>query len=160
MSTAKHLKIPDDAISRTHIDQSIDELLKRVTICRDYWIPYLAGYNTEWKDHPVVFIDPRLPEKLTYDNETIPVTRYLIIHESVEKCLMNELGMPYILAHNLATAAEKTACEADGYSWYAYTLALKPYIKMVEKKADVDSPSDLDKTPYIQEKAPMLSQMA
>lgn len=161
MSIGKHLKIPDDAISREHIDQSIDALLQRVTINRDFWIPYLAGYSTTWRDNPVVFIDPRLPLSLTYMDETIEVTRYLVIHECVEKCLMDELGMPYILAHNLATAAEKTAVEADGYMWSAYCMALRPYIRLAESKPDdLESPADLDKTPYIQEKAPMLSLMA
>jgi hypothetical protein len=165
MSVGKHLV--DTAISKKHIDQSIAELLKKVRINRDYWIPYLAGYSKEWQGTPTVFIDCRLPESIpcksgkSVRSVTIDVTRYLLIHECTEKCLMDELGMPYILAHNLATAAEKTAVEADGFSWDDYSNALKPFITAAtHKPKDKESPEGLDKRPYVQEKFPGIDQMA
>lgn len=160
MCTGKHLV--DPAISKTHIDQSIKELLKKVTINREFWIPYLAGYSKDdWKDNPIVYMDCRLPKELVTTWYKIDITRYLLIHECVEKCLMDELGMPYILAHNLATAAEKTAVEADGHSWTVYTNSLTPYIREAEKQPEgKESPKALDKRPYEQEKAPILAKMA
>lgn len=166
MSTGTHLV--DPAISKKHIDQSIDALMKRVTVNTEFWIPYLAGYSIDWKNQPpTVFHDPRLPERLPYPGSavngetTIDVMRYLLIHECTEKCLMDELGMPYILAHNLATAAEKTAVEADGYSWDIYTNLLTPYIKLVETKPDdLTSPANLDTRPYVQEHFSGLSEMS
>lgn len=157
-----HLHIPDSALSRHHVDESINALLAKVTINRDYWIPYLAGYNTDWKDKPTVFIDYRLGDKIHYKGKMIEVTRYLLIHECVEKCLMDELGMHYLLAHNLATGAEKSAVEADGHDWADYTYCLDPYINIVARdqpKGKV-SPDNLDKTPYVQEKYPKLDLMA
>jgi len=159
MSIGKHLV--DPAISKKHIDQSISALLKRVTLNREYWIPYLAGYSVEWTKDPTVFIDSRLPKDVLYKGKKYDVTRYLVIHECVEKCLMDELGMHYVLAHNLATAAERTAVEADGHSWDGYTEALKPFIQLATRKPpDIDSPKTLDKRPYVQEKAPYLDRMA
>lgn len=160
MSVGKH-KCPDSALSKKHIDQSIKALLKKVKVVRDFWTPYLAGYSIEWVDEPTVFIDPRLPKTLKHGNKVIDITRYLLIHECVEKCLMHDLGMPYELAHNLATAAEKSAVEADGISWAVYTELLQPYIRVaVIKPKGLESSPKLDKTPYIQEKAKFLDQMA
>lgn len=151
MSVGKHI-IPDDALSKRHIDKSIDALLDKVKINRDYWIPYLAGYSTDWDGNPHVFIDSRLPEKLEHKGVTYSITRYLLIHECVEKCLMHDLGMHYLLAHNIATGAEKSAVEADGLSWKIYTDLLQPYIRRATlKPEDKESPEDLDKAPYEQE---------
>jgi hypothetical protein len=160
MSVGKH-KIPDSALSRTHIDESIKALLKKVRVVRDYWIPYLAGYSMEWVDDPIVFIDQRLPKTLMDGNKVYDVTRYLIIHECVEKCLMHDLGLPYELAHNLATAAEKSAVEADGLSWAVYTKLLQPYIRQATyKPKNLESPTIIDFTPYLQEHFSGLDKMA
>lgn len=159
MCTGKHI-IPDSALSRKHIDQSIAALLEKVTVVRDCWVPYLAGYSTEWVEHPTVFIDSRLPKTLTEGNKVYDITRYLLIHETVEKCLMHDLGFHYILAHNLATGAEKSAVEADGLSWAVYTRLLQPYIRQaVHRPNGLKAPSILDIAPYIQEKAPFLDKL-
>lgn len=165
MSIGKHLV--DPAISKKNLDLSIAALLKKVTINRDYWIPYLAGYSVEWEKHPTVFIDFRLPERIYCKASArgkpilVDVTRYLLIHECVEKCLMDDLGMHYELAHNLATAAERTAVEADGYSWDAYTDGLIPWIQRVTfKPSEKESPKNLDKRPYEQCKFSGLKKMA
>jgi hypothetical protein len=160
MSVGKH-KIPDSALKRVHIDESIKALMEKVSIVRDYWIPYLAGYSVEWVEDPIVYIDSRLPKTLMDGNKAYDVTRYLLIHECVEKCLMHDLGMHYELAHNLATAAEKSAVEADGLSWAVYTKLLQPYIRQATyKPKDLESPTNLDKTPYIQENFAGLEKMA
>lgn len=161
MCTGKH-KIPDSALSKKHIDQSIKILLQKVRIVRDYWVPYLAGYSMEWMHDPIVFIDFRLPETLTTrSGRVIDITRYLVIHECVEKSLMHDLGLPYELAHNLATAAERTAVEADGFSWAEYTELLQPFIRSaVFKPKGKESPINIDKTPYVQERFAGLDKMA
>lgn len=159
MSVGKH-NVPDSALSRKHIDQSIAALLKKVTVVRDFWVPYLAGYSNEWVNNPTVYIDKRLPKTLTEGNKVYDITRYLLIHESVEKCLMHDLGFHYILAHNLATGSEKSAVEADGLSWAIYTRILQPYIRQaVHQPQMLKAPTDLDITPYVQEKAPFLDKL-
>ena len=83
--------------------------------------------------------------------------RYVLIHESIEKCLMELLGLDYLPAHYLATAAEKSAVEADGFSWPLYCTAIKPAITAaLKKKNGLHVPSDLDDTPYQQEHAASL----
>lgn len=159
MSVGKHT-LPDAALSRRHIDQSIAALLKKVTVARDFWVPYLAGYSTDWVENPTVFIDHRLPKTLTEGNKLYDITRYLLIHESVEKCLMHDLGFHYVLAHNLATGSEKAAVEADGLSWALYTKVLQPYIRQaVHRPSGLAAPPRLDIAPYVQEKAPFLDKL-
>lgn len=150
----------DDALSKNHIDEAIKALLSRITLNTKYWIPYLAGYSRNWKTNPVVYIDPRLPEILSIAGKRVHIYRYLIIHECVEKTLMDELGLPYDIAHDFATAAEKSAVEADGFSWDAYTRALNPYIKQAVTKPDgLEAPQDLDLAPYEQDHSKDLGEL-
>lgn len=151
MSTG-HNKVPDQALSKRHIDEAINTLLQRIEIDNQHWIPYLGGYSKDWKVHPEVYFDARFPDSLKVGGKTMQPYRYILIHECVEKALMDELGLSYEVAHDFATSAEKSAVEADGFNWAAYTIALRPYIKDVYKKADgLQAPADLDLAPYQQE---------
>jgi hypothetical protein len=152
--------VPDDAISRDHIDEAIKTLLSKVSIDHKHWIPYLGGYNQNFKKDPEVFFDARFPDTLDIRGKTMQPFRYILIHECVEKSLMDELGLRYLVAHDFATACERSAVEADGFSWADYCNALRRPIREVSKKpANLLAPDDLDLTPYQQEKAPMLKQI-
>ncbi len=159
MSTGRK-NVPDDAISKQHIDEAIKALEAKVIIDHSHWIPYLGGYSTDWKKNPEVFFDARFPDTLKIGGKTMKPFRYILIHECVEKSLMDDLGLGYLVAHDFATACERTAVEADGFSWDLYCMALKEPIKEVTKKpANLDAPDNLDVDPYVQEKAPMLKQI-
>jgi hypothetical protein len=159
MGKAVSTGVPDKAISHTDIDEAIKALAGRVDINNKYWIPYLAGYSKDWS-HPCVYINSTFPDTLNVDGKTMRPWRYLLIHESVEKCLMDELGLPYAIAHTFATAAERTAVEADGFSWNAYATALhKPINQARNNKDEKPVPPDLDERPYREEKDPILSKM-
>lgn len=159
MSTG-HNKVPDQALSKTHIDQAIDTLLKRVDIDNQHWIPYLGGYSEDWKKHPEVYYDARFPDSLKIGGKTMQPYRYILIHECVEKALMDELGLSYEVAHDFATSAEKSAVEADGFNWAIYTHALQPYIKeVIHKPDDLEAPKDLDLAPYVQERSGDLAKL-
>ena len=151
MEEAVSTGIHDKAISQTDIDEAIKALANKVRIEHQYWVPYLGGYSKDWT-HPCVYINSTFPDKLKAGAKVMQPWRYLLIHESVEKCLMDELSLPYTIAHTIATAAERTAVEADGYSWDAYTDALKKPIQQARKDMDDRPlPPDLDKRPYQQE---------
>lgn len=159
MSTGRK-KVPDDAISKTHIDDAIKVLEAKVHIDHSHWIPYLGGYSEDFKKNPEVFFDARFPDKLNIGGKVMHTFRYILIHECIEKALMDELGLHYLVAHDFATACERSAVEADGFSWSDYCNALKRPIQEVTKKpANLDAPDNIDLTPYEQEKAPMLKQI-
>jgi hypothetical protein len=140
--------VPDKAISKTDMDEAIKALSERVRIDHQYWVPYLAGYSKDWS-HPYVYINATFPDRLSVDGKVMHPWRYLLIHESVEKCLMDELNLPYAIAHSFATAAECTAVLADGFSWDDYTKALRKPIAQARKDANGRPiPPNLDLRPY------------
>lgn len=47
MSTGQH-KIPDEALSKHHIDIAIAALIKAIHVDDKHWIPYLGGYSQDW----------------------------------------------------------------------------------------------------------------
>ena len=151
MSTG-HRRIPDSALSKAHIDEAISTLLKHVEIDHHHWVAYLGGYSKDWENHPEVYFDARFPDSLKVGGKTMQPFRYILIHEAVEKSLIDELGLSYDVSHDFATAAERSAVEADGFNWALYTAALRPYFGMATKKPDdLEAPSDIDLTPYIQD---------
>jgi hypothetical protein len=151
----------DDALSRNHIDEAIKTLASHVRVEGSHWIPYLGGYSKDWSQQPEVYFDARLPDTLKMGSKEMSIKRYLLIHECVEKSLMDELGLSYEVAHDFATSAERSAVEADGYNWADYTRALQPFIHEAARQPEgMDAPQDLDLTPYEQEHAKELSTLA
>jgi hypothetical protein len=123
----------DPALSPADLAAAIRTLWHDVIVDNRWWVPELGGTARDWV-RKTVYFDHRLPRKLVIGGKTMDVFRYLLIHECVERTLMDELGLPYALAHTFATGAERAAVEADGFSWNDYTLALRPWIKLARTK--------------------------
>ncbi len=49
--------------------------------------------------------------------KALHIESYLNVHEAMEKSLIDELGLRYFEAHQIALRQEKAAVEADGQSW-------------------------------------------
>ena len=112
------LRIPDTYVSSLMLDRALDALARRVgSIDREHDIPYLAGYSLDGKR---IYIDRHLPPTFRYRGREIAVDRYLLLHEEVEKALIDHLDLHYQHAHQIATRAEEAAVRADGVSWRAY----------------------------------------
>jgi hypothetical protein len=126
-------------------DRALDAILRRVKLHRGYDVPYLAGYS---RDGKTVYIDRHLPEAFTYRGKKILVDRYLILHESVEKALIDQLDLHYLHAHQIATRAEEAAVRADKISWRAYDRFMQRYVKQVGVEQLKRIPPDLDLKPY------------
>jgi hypothetical protein len=94
----------------------------RVRVNRDYDIPYIAGYS---RDGNTVFIDRHLPRSFRWLAKTVRVEPFLLIHEIVEKALLDELRLHYLHAHQIALRAERDAVKAAGVSWWAYQRFMK-----------------------------------
>ena len=131
--------------STATIDAVEKAIRSKVKVVRGVDIPYAAGYS---RDGKTVYVDRDVPKKFG----DIDVDRYLIIHECIEKALMDALGLPYEYAHALATICEERAVQADGHDLAAYNAAWDKVIRKVGSRGKYpDVPKDLDTDPYTQE---------
>ena len=112
---------------------------------RTHDIPYLAGYSV---DGQTIYIDRHLPKVMNHGGRKIEVDRYLIMHEEVEKTLIDQLGLHYLHAHQIATRAEEAAVRADGIGWRDYDRFMQKYVKHIGDERLQKVPADLDLKPY------------
>ena len=139
----------DDNDDDAMLDRAIDAMVRRVKkVDYDHDIPYVAGYSN---DGQTVFIDRHLPRTFRYQGRSVAVERYLIVHEEVEKTLIDRLGLDYLHAHEIATRAEKAAVCAAHISWQSYDRFMQHYVRVMHDKPLSRIPADLDLTPYREE---------
>jgi hypothetical protein len=145
---APHVKLnaPDWYMSSLMLDRALDAILRRVkNLDRNHDIPYLAGYSQDGK---TIYIDRHLPKTFTFRGRTIDVDRFLILHEEVEKTLIDQLGLHYLHAHQIATRAEEAAVHAQRITWKAYDRFMQKYVKAIGDERLTKVPDDLDLKPY------------
>src|SRR6266566_5455043 len=141
----KKLRIPEWFISDLMMDRALDAIVRRAkTIDRRHDIPYLAGYSRNGK---IIYIDRHMPQTMRYGGRDIDTDRYLILHEEVEKTLIDQLGLHYLHAHQIATRAEQAAVRAAGIRWHDYDRMQK-YVKEIGDERLTKVPADLDEKPY------------
>lgn len=142
----KKSRIPDWYVSSLMLDRALDAILRRVgKLDRRHDIPYLAGYSTDGK---TIYIDRHLPRTMPWKGRKVEVDRYLIMHEEVEKTLIDQLGLHYLHAHQIATRAEEAAVRADGILWRDYDRFMQKYVKHIGDERLRKVPEDLDLKPY------------
>ncbi|HEY1588189.1 MAG TPA: hypothetical protein VGG00_00550 [Rhodanobacter sp.] len=140
------LKAPDWYVSALMLDRALDAILRRLKkLDREHDIPYLAGYSQDGK---TIYIDRHLPKSFTFRGRTVEVDRFLILHEEVEKTLIDQLGLHYLHAHQIATRAEEAAVNAERVTWKAYDRFMQKYVKSIGDERLVKVPADLDLKPY------------
>ena len=133
-------------ISKEMTDHALRALRARCTLNRDYDVPYLAGYSL---DGSTIFIDRHMPKSFVYKQRRVLTDRFLIMHEGVEKSLIQLYGMHYLHAHQVALHAEQAAVRAEGITWKAYDDFMQANIKTIEDERVTRVPATLDLTPYI-----------
>jgi hypothetical protein len=139
----------EDIVDDVLLD-AVRAIRRRVRIVnREYDIPYIAGYSV---DGHTVFIDRHLPRSFRWLLKTVRVEPFLLIHEIVEKALLDELRLHYLHAHQFAVRAERDAVKAAGVSWWAYQRFMKQHERQIEEETIVRVPGTLDLTPYRDEK--------
>ncbi len=89
-----------------------------------------------------------MPPSFKYRGRTIETDRFLILHEEVEKTLMDQLGLHYLHAHQIATRAEQAAVRAAGITWRDYDRFMQKYVKHIGDERLTKVPQDLDTRPY------------
>ena len=135
----------DWLMSHIMLNLAIEEILKRVKLDRSYDIPYLAGYS---KDGKTIYIDRHMPESFVSLGCVIQTDRFLILHETVEKTLIDKLKLRYQFAHQIALRAEQSAVRADKISWREYDRFTQRYVKEIGSEELLRVPVDLDTRPY------------
>jgi hypothetical protein len=139
------LAVPDWYVSGLMLDRALDAILRRIRLDRRHDIPYLAGYS---QDGATIYIDRHLPRSFLLRGKRIEVDRYLILHETVEKTLIDQLGLHYQHAHQIALRAEEAAVLGDHVGWSTYDRFMQRYIKRIGDERLVRVPEDLDYKPY------------
>ncbi len=152
------LRLPDTYVSSLMMDRAVDAILRRATLDREHDIPYLAGYSRNGK---TIYIDRHLPKVFQEKGKSVETDRFLILHEAVEKTLIDQLGLHYQHAHQIATRAEQAAVRAAGISWRDYDRFMQQYVKQAADERLTKVPADLDLKPYRDEHdAALLQRMA
>src|SRR5262249_34841460 len=133
-------------ISTLMMDRALDAVVRRVkNLDRKHDVPYLAGYS---RDGKTIYIDRHMPQTMRYDGREIDTDRYLILHEEVEKTLIDQLNLHYLHAHQIASRAEQAAVRAAGVSWKAYDDFMQKHVKHIGDERLEKVPGDLDLKPY------------
>jgi hypothetical protein len=142
----KKLRLPEWYVSSLMMDRALDAICRRVkNLDRKHDIPYLAGYSLDGK---TIYIDRHMPPTFKFRGRTIDTDRFLILHEEVEKTLIDQLGLHYLHAHQIATRAEEAAVRAAGIEWRAYDRFMQKYVKTIGNERLTKVPKDLDLKPY------------
>jgi hypothetical protein len=142
----KKLRMPEWYVSSLMMDRALDAVVRRVkNFDRAHDIPYLAGYS---QDGSTIYIDRHMPKSFKYRGRIVETDRFLVLHEEVEKTLIDRLGLHYLHAHQIATRAEQAAVRAAGVSWRAYDRFMQKYVKRAGDERLARVPADLDTKPY------------
>jgi hypothetical protein len=142
----KKLRLPEWYVSSLMMERALDAIVRRVKkFDRKHDIPYLAGYSLDGK---TIYIDRHMPKSFKFRGRTIETDRFLILHEEVEKTLIDQLGLHYLHAHQIATRAEEAAVRAAGVEWRAYDRFMQTYVKHIGDERLTKVPKDLDLKPY------------
>jgi hypothetical protein len=142
----RKLRIPEWYVSSLMLDRAVDAVVRRVkTLDRKHDVPYLAGYSNDGK---TIYIDRHMPRTMKYRGREIDTDRFLILHEEVEKTLIDQLGLHYLHAHQIATRAEEAAVRAAGVLWRDYDRFMQKYVKTIGDERLTKVPADLDLKPY------------
>ncbi len=105
----KKLRMPEWYVSSLMIDRALDAVVRPAkNFDRNHDIPYLAGYSL---DATTIYIDRHMPQSFKFRGRMIETDRFLVLHEEVEKTLIDQLGLHYLHAHQIATRAVKAVLE-------------------------------------------------
>jgi hypothetical protein len=142
----KRLRLPEWYVSSLMMDRALDAVVRRVKkLDRAHDVPYLAGYSLDGK---TIYIDRHMPRSFKLRGRSVETDRFLILHEEVEKTLIDQLGLHYLHAHQIATRAEEAAVRAAGIKWRDYDRFMQKHVKTIGDERLTKVPKDLDLKPY------------
>jgi hypothetical protein len=128
------------------MDRALDAVVRRVKkLDRAHDVPYLAGYSLDGK---TIYIDRHMPRTFRFRGRNVETDRFLILHEEVEKTLIDQLGLHYLHAHQIATRVEQAAVRAADVTWRDYDRFMQKHVKTIGDERLTKVPKDLDLKPY------------
>ena len=140
------LNLPEWYVSDLMLERALDAIIRRLKrLDRDHDIPYLAGYS---RDGSIIYIDRHMPTAFRCKGRTIETDRFLILHEEVEKTMIDRLNLHYLHAHQIATRVERDAVTACGIAWADYDGFMQENVKYIGDERLTRVPADLDLKPY------------
>ena len=144
---------PNVKIDSSDIRRAVAALNACVAVNYSYDLDYLAGYAQQ--DSKKIYIDRGFARK--------DVAPYLVVHEAVEKCLLDYIHFSeraYQRAHQIAQYIEYAAVEDAGITWDVYQHDIMAReIKRVATITLERVPPDLDLTPYIDTNDPAVEKI-
>lgn len=128
----------------------IQKKINNINIDDKHHVPYLGGYS---KNGNTIYIDSRFPKEIILDGKkTIDTHKYLVIHEVTEKHL-EDIGLNYNEAHNIAEATQEAALHLDGHNPEDYYGVYYVTYNQILRDFDPQKvPQDLDLKPYKDDK--------
>lgn len=142
----KRLRLPEWYVSSLMLERALDAVVRRVKkLDREHDIPYLAGYSV---DGTIIYIDRHMPQTFKHRDRDIETDRFLILHEEVEKTMIDQLNLHYLHAHQIAARAEQAVVRACGINWRAYDDFMQANVKHIGDERLSKVPVDLDLKPY------------
>ena len=138
---------PDSTAIAAALRAATDQLWRRSRVDHAYEVPYVAGYDRDAGDY--VFVDCAVPLASARNGKLLPVGPLLVLHERIEKAMLQDYRTVYPSAHQIALRVEKAAAAALGADWKAYDdliTELSDAISAREKVRDVSERLDLQ--PY------------
>lgn len=144
----------DGAESDSMLVSAVGELFKTVKIDKTFDIPYVAGCSL---DHSTLYLDKDLKHSfIGKDGKPHNVDKFLILHEAVEKAIIDDWGLSYQHSHQIALRVEEEAVVAAGIPLAEYNSTMDKWIKNIDSQQIERVPAELDLTPYEDEKDFML----
>jgi hypothetical protein len=138
-----------DKVSNAVVTDLVAALQKRpANVSRAFDVPYIAGYA---KDGKTIYIDRHMPRSFRFHRREVETDRFLVVHEVVEKALLDTLRLHYLHAHQIALRMEQAAVRADGVGWHDYNAFTEANEKTIVRELLRRVPPDLDLTPYSDE---------
>ena len=138
-----------DKVSNAVVHDLVAALIRRpAKVSRAFDVPYIAGYSSDGR---TVYIDRHMPPSFRFRGKNVRTDRFLIVHEVVEKALLDGLELHYLHAHQVALRVEQAAVRALGIGWQDYNAFTEANEKTIVRELLQRVPPDLDLTPYSDE---------
>lgn len=147
------------AVSRRPLDLSdqitavADFLVSREIVNRDFDIPYAAGFSMDGK---TIYIDREMSDgysssKSGRKSVHVSAERFLVLHEALEKAVLDQFGFLYQYAHQFALRFERVAVQAANLDLEAYENFMEKSVRRAGAQPILLVPRDLDLKPYVDE---------
>lgn len=137
---------PDARARAAALKTALDQLYRASRIDRGFEVPYVAGYDLDAGDY--VFVDCALPFAIKRAGRTIPVGPLLVLHERVEKAVLQDYATIYPSAHQFALRLERAAARAVGAPWKPYDDFITEISNTISARDHATVSDRLDLQPY------------